>query len=168
MARAAGDKVNFAKKCLRFFHVFELCGAFIGLGSGFVIGQKLFGWVGAIVGSGIGFYCGLVVGRLPQVIVGAMLKQKLKRSDTATLKRRLENEYFISHLIIACLVVRGEPVEQFRKYIFSLLNSDSWDKRRFGWTNLKIWFPELAKRIGSFNPKDSSELCKEKLKTILN
>jgi hypothetical protein len=149
------------------FHVFELVGALVGFFSGLAFGQKAFGWIGAIVGAGTGFYCGLVLGRLPYAIVSTRLKRKLKRSDTATLKQRLEKEYFISHLIIACLVVRGEPVEQFRDYVFSLLHSDLSDKRQFGWRNLQIWFPELAQRVGDFNPMNSTEICKEKLKTIL-
>ncbi len=126
------------------FHVFELIGAVIGGVSGLVFGQKAFGWIGALLGGPLGFYVGLVVGRLPYSVVFAWMRRDLKKCDTPTLKSRLQREFFLSQFIIAELVVRGEPVEQFKQYVLSLVQSDSSDKRRFGEQNMRIWFPEGA------------------------
>lgn len=127
------------------FHVFELIGAIVGAINGLVFGHKAFGWIGALLGAVLGFYVGLVVGRLPYSVAFAWMRCDLKQCDTPTLKRRLEREYFLSQFIIAELVVRGEPVEQFRQYVLSLVQSDSSDKRRFGELNMRIWFPEAAR-----------------------
>ena len=125
------------------FHLFELIGAVVGTVIGLVFGHKGFGWFGALLGAAIGFYAGLILGRVPYSIAFVWMRCGLKKCDTATLRRKLEREYFISQFIIAELVVRGEPVEQFREYVLSLVHSDSSDKRRFGEQNRRIWFPEL-------------------------
>lgn len=136
------------------FHLFEFIGAIVGTISGLAFGQKEFGWTGALLGIPLGFYVGLALGRLPYFMAVAWMRRGLKKCDTPALKRRLEREYFLSHLIIAELVVRGEPVEQFREYVLSLVHSDSPDERRFGEQNIRIWFPESAPTAADeFKPK---------------
>jgi hypothetical protein len=125
------------------FHLLELTGAFAGLAVGLIFGHGWFGWLGVILGGAVGFFAGRILGRVPLAISSAMLKRDLKRCDVATLRSRLDQEYYISHLIIAELVVRGEPIESFRDYVSELLRSDSPDRRRFGELNLQMW-PETA------------------------
>lgn len=125
------------------FHLFELMGAVFGIVAGAAIGRVWLGWVGLVFGGIAGVFVGRVLGRLPCAITGEILKRNLKRCDVATLRARLEREYYISHLIIARLLVCGEPVESFRDYVAGLRRSDSSDRRRFGERLLKIW-PEIG------------------------
>lgn len=125
------------------FHLFELMGAVFGIVAGAAVGQVWFGWVGLILGGIAGFVVGAILGGLPYAIASEMLKHSLKRCDVATLRSRLDTEYYISHHIIALLVIRGEPIESFRDYVAGLQRSDSADRRRFGKHLLRIW-PETA------------------------
>jgi hypothetical protein len=125
------------------FHLLELTGAVVGIVAGAALGHKWLGWIGAAVGGVAGFFTGHILGRLPYVIALGMLKRDLERCDVTTLRSRLDREYYISHLIIAHLLVRGEPVESFRDYAAALLHSDSPDKRRAAEHLLRIW-PEMA------------------------
>ena len=121
-----------------------MIGAAIGCALGATFGSKSFGWIGAIIGGAVGLYVGLVLGRVPYYITFALMRRELKKCDTATLKSKLEPEYFISIYIIAELVVRGEPVEQFKDYVIGLSHSACSHRQRIGKENMRIWFPELA------------------------
>lgn len=125
------------------FQVMQLLGVGVGLVLGLVIGHQEFGLTGAVIGAVTGVVCGYLLGALPYAIAGIWIRHDLKHCDTAELKARLDRQYAISHLIIAQLVRRGQPVEQFRAYVDSLRHSDSADRRRFGDLNHRIWFPEL-------------------------
>jgi hypothetical protein len=127
------------------FHLLQLFGIIAGIALGAQLGQWYLGLAGAIGGGFVGLLAGFVVGRLPWVIGWAWMRRDLKRSSAGDLRRRLESQYFVSHLIIAELVTRGEPVESFRDLVVRQLNSDSPDVRRFGEANAALWFPELAK-----------------------
>ena len=125
------------------FHLFELIGAFAGAAVGIGLGHKGLGWIGVVVGAAVGFIAGRILCRVPYAISSELLKRDLQRCDVATLRCRLDREYFIAHLIIAHLVVRGEPIESFRSYVSGLLRSDCPDRRRFGENILRIW-PETG------------------------
>lgn len=92
----------------------------------------------------------------------------LKLSDSSKLKKRLEKEFFISHLIISELVVRGEDAEQFKDYTLNLLQSEYSNQRRFGWYNLNIWFPELAKKLEFYDCENPTEEHKLKISEFRN
>jgi len=124
------------------------------------------GWPGGIVGAAAGFFAGVLIGRLPVAISSVILRFQLKRASVEKLKQDLEEQYFVSHLLIAELIRRGEAVQQFWPYVLSLLKSDSDHKRRFGWHNLNIWFPEFAKQLDGFDPHASTETCRERIQTI--
>ena len=130
------------------FHLLELFGASLGLVTGASLGHERFGWVGGVAGAVIGLFAGLILGRLPFVIGFVVLRGNLKRCDVATLRSRLDSQYFISHLIIAELVVRGEPVESFRDYVFGLVHSDCLDRQAFGEHNRRLWFPDAEQPSG--------------------
>ena len=138
----------------------------IGALAGAVIGSVRFDRPGAVGGAIVGFFLGAIVGRIPFAIAWSCFRFRVKRRSIDRLKQDLEQQYFVSHLLIAELVVRGEPVEQFWPYILSLLGSDSSDERRFGWANLQLWLPRLAARIEGWNPHDSAAKCREQLRAI--
>jgi len=130
------------------FHLCELMGGVFGIVAGATFGKAWLGWVGLLLGGAVGFFVGRILGRVPQAIAGEMLKRNLKRCDVPTLRSRLDGEYYISHFIIAQLLIRGEPVESFRDYVSGLRGSASPDRQRFGEQLLRIW-PEMAQPSGS-------------------
>jgi hypothetical protein len=138
-------------------------GLMIGLA---LLGQAKLGWLGAIGGGVLGFVVGSILGRIPLMMSWASYHRHLKRSSTEQLKSELKEQYFVSHLLIAELVVRGEPVEQFWPYILSQVQSESSDQRRFGWRSLNVWFPRLAQQVEGFDPYASTDMCREKLKAL--
>ncbi len=99
--------------------------------------------VGMIVGAVLGLFLGYLLGKIPYLIAVQTLTRNLHRCDVGTLRSRLQQEYYISHLIIAELLLRGETIESFRGYVSGLLLSDSPDRRRFGKEVLRIW-PDSA------------------------
>jgi hypothetical protein len=111
----------------------------LGVAAGVAVGRRWFGWVGIIVGAVLGLLLGYCLGKLPYLIAVQTLIRNLHRCDTATLRSRLEKEYYISHLIIAELLLRGETIESFQGYVSGLVLSDSPDRRRFGKEVLRIW-----------------------------
>jgi len=102
-----------------------------------------FGWFGTILGWALGLTIGYFVGSIPFVITAMVVRFKLKRTTNENLKKQLWEQYFISHLIIAELVARGEPVEQFRNYAESLFYSTDEDRKKYGVGLAKMWFPDL-------------------------
>jgi len=57
-------------------------------------------------------------------------------------------------------------MEQFWPLILSRLRSRSSDERSMGWHNLRLWFPEAAKRIERFDPRESVKECRIKLEVL--
>jgi hypothetical protein len=106
-------------------------------------GYAHFGWWGALGGIVLGGLAGLLIGRLPWLAAATWMRFDLRQSSVETLKSRLERQYFISHLLIAELVRRGEAPEQFRAYVDALLQSEQSDKRNFGAASARVWFPDL-------------------------
>ena len=125
------------------FTILQCTGLLVGALVGYRVGHGTAGNLGAIVGVIAGIAVGWVVGRLPFTITFRSLLRSLRSASSPALRSRLGREYFISHLIIAELVNRGEPVESFRPLVVEQLNSKSPDVQRFGRGNAKRWFPEL-------------------------
>ena len=69
---------------------------------------------------------------------------RMKFSDTASLRARLERDQCLSHLIIAELVSRGDPVEPFRDQAETLIRSNSFFQRSSGKQCRKKWFRDLT------------------------
>lgn len=125
------------------FHVFKLLGAALGAILGGSYGYQTFGWLGAVIGLPLGLLVGWFVANLPWVVCWAWFRYDLKRSSIAKLKNRLHPEYSISHLLIAELVLRGEPLGQFREYVAGLLRSNNPLERHCGEGTARMWFPDL-------------------------
>jgi hypothetical protein len=136
--------VSLRMPMLTMFDILQFAGVVGGAVFGYRFGAGIGGTVGGILGSTVGIAVGWIAGRLPFVVSFWWLRRSLKRASVANLRSRLEREYFISHLIIAELVTRGEPVESFRLTVEHQLASQSADVQRFGQTNAQLWFPELV------------------------
>ena len=124
------------------FDALELAAVVVGLGVVASIGNREFGLLGAVAGGGLGAPLGRLVGRVPYAFASAAVKRGIRRSSTPELRKRLEAEYYLSHLIIAELVVRGEPIESFRTYAHALLGAGR-DEKSFGEQLVRVW-PEIA------------------------
>ena len=133
--------------------MFELLGALAGIAAGIVLGRRWFGALGMILLGLAGLFIGFYTGRLPYLIALQALMRNIQKSDATTLRLRLDKEYYISHLIIAELLLRGETIESFRHYISGLVNSDSPERRRFGLEVLRIW-PDAAQPLDSSDPQN--------------
>jgi hypothetical protein len=60
------------------------------------------------------------------------------------------------------LAARNEDVRCELPRILAMLESDSVITRRFGWDALRIVFDEETKMIGDYNPRASTEDCRER------
>ena len=129
------------------FHFSRLLGKIFGLTWGAGWGYHWLGLSGGILGGLVGFTVGHMLGTLPEVIVLKLVLRDLRKTDSASLRSWLESEYFIAHLIIGELIVRGEPMESFRDYVTRLRNSDSPDRKRLGEHITRIW-PEIMVTSG--------------------
>jgi hypothetical protein len=129
-----------------------LLGALVGIAAGILLGRRWFGSTGMILLGLTGLFVGFYTGRLPYLIALQALMRNIQRSDAATLRLRLDKEYYISHLIIAELLLRGENIDSFRHHISGLVNSDSAKRRRFGREILRIW-PDAAQPLDSSDPQ---------------
>jgi hypothetical protein len=92
----------------------------------------------------------------------------MKMTSTESLRKKLHTESFFSDRLIAEMIVRGESVESFWPYILSLLQSSSFFERAYGWDNLNVWFPRIAKEIEGFEPQAPTERCREYVMRIAN
>ena len=139
-------------RAVTIFDFLHVIGIILGAWIGFKLGRGLLGVFGALSGSGLGLVVGYFVGQVPWYLAWAVFEIALRRASTERLRKRLQTEHFIAHLLIAELIVRGEPVESFWPYILPLLQADSFYERYHGWENLNIWFPRIARKS-----RDSSQ-----------
>jgi len=100
-------------------------------------------WAGVVIGATLGLSVGYLVGMLLQEFGEIAIRLRMKFSDTASLRARLERDQCLSHLIITELVSRGDPVEQFRGQVEVLIRSNSFFRRSSGKQCRKKWFPDM-------------------------
>jgi hypothetical protein len=121
----------------------QVLGALAGVGLGLVVIFFASAWAGIPIGVLPGVAVGYLFGLLPPECVRHGIKFLLRWSDTARLKDRLHREHGLAPIIIEELVSRGEPVEQFRDYVESLLRSNSFIRRGCGKLIRHKWFPDM-------------------------
>lgn len=150
---------------LTLFDFLHFWGCTAGIGLGMRYGYDFGGWAGGVAGAVVGGYVGLVAGRLPLGLVVFWEQRSLKKQSSQQLRERLRrgDEYFITHLLLAHLMARGEDVASELPCIVALLRSDSETRRYFGWSALKLAFPEVASTIAPYQPSDSPEQCRAHL-----
>jgi hypothetical protein len=102
--------------------------------------------LGAAIGAIAGFIVGGLIGWLPWGLIWTYMRLKLKWSSTENLRARVEQEQFISHLLIAELLCRGKRRERFRAIVIRQLASSDALMREFGKANVRFWFPDLLER----------------------
>src|SRR5207247_8088906 len=102
------------------------------------------GLPGALAGGLFGGTLGYCAGRLPYIILRARVLCGLAHESTPRLRERLASQYYISHLILAELIRRGEDIRTDLPILLGMLRSEFWDERRFGFRSLQIAFPDLA------------------------
>lgn len=143
------------------FDVFKCVTVVAGILIGSKYGYIKFGVIGAFVGSIIGSGAGFIVGRLPYLYVAHLTQRNLENETSQRLRERLRsgNEFYIAHLLLAHLMKRGEGIGDELPFIINLLKSDDSDRRRFGWSALKLAFPETASMIAEYQPTDTTDKC---------
>ena len=139
------------------FHLFSFCGSCAGIVYGAVLGFSHFGSAGAVLGGIIGLFLGYIVGRIPLGIASMLLGRNLNKTSTEQLKSRIQDEFYITHILIAELAKRGENVEQFFPHVIELLRSSEKDKVRHGIQNLQIWFPRMANSVTRYDFSTNAE-----------
>ncbi|MDR3159252.1 MAG: hypothetical protein LBU11_09670 [Zoogloeaceae bacterium] len=92
------------------FDFFELVALVVGAILGMRYGISWFGIVGGIVGFFAGALAALAIGRLPLVIALLFMRRSLTKTSNETLRERLQTQYYISHILLAHLMERGEDV----------------------------------------------------------
>jgi hypothetical protein len=117
-------------------------------------GSAWFGSVGGFTGGALGVIVGYIIGGVPYALSIRTLQNSLDKETDLQLRDRIASgkEYYISHLLLAQLMKRGQDVTDMLPSIVDLLESESSDRRRFGWGSLKFAFPEIASKISTFHP----------------
>ncbi len=129
--------------------IFDILQFSVALGAamtGYRLGHAGAGRAGAFAGAVVGAAAGWIVGRVPAILASRWVHRAMRRANSADLRSRLERDYFLSHIILAELASRGEPLESLRPFVVAQLNSESADVQRFGRANAKMWFPDLLER----------------------
>jgi len=111
-------------------------------------GALHFGLMGAIAGAALGLVAGGVLGRLPFALAGHRLKGELARTSSEDLRSRLRSgkEYFLSHLLLAELMSRGEDISAELDPLVAQWQRGSPDTRRFVLAAIRLGFPAEAEK----------------------
>jgi len=143
------------------FDLFILGGIFAGIVIGGEYGYLNLGSTGGLAGAVLGGGAGLLLARLPYVFAAHWTKRSLEKESSQRLRERVRegNEYYISHLLLAHLMKRGEDIAIELPSIVNLIKSESRERRRFGWAALQFAFPETASKIAEYQPDDSTDKC---------
>ena len=144
------------------FDLFSLGGVIAGSFIGGKYGFLNLGFIGGLTGAVIGAGAGFLLGRLPYLFASFSAKRSFEKESSQRLRERLRrgNEYYVSHLLLAQLMKRGENIASELPSIVDLIKSESSERRRFGWAALKFAFPETASKIAEYQPEDSIDKCR--------
>ena len=119
-------------------------GAFLGAWFGVWTGHRY----GALAGWPIGivaFAAGMWLGSLPGKLIGdwgvMSLFRELDAMETAALRKRLAEQYYISHLALMILLYRGENRRELGLEVLRMLRAESSDVRFSGRRALHIELP---------------------------
>jgi len=149
------------------FHVITFVATVVGLVNGIAFGAKFYGWIGGTIGGLLGGYIGLIAGRLPGFFSKRALLKNIREKTTDELLAILHgNEFPLFLLVVAELAVRGEDIQKERSYVLKLLLSDNYAARICAWQTSQYFFPEVAKQIAEYQPKDSVEACRTKTRGL--
>lgn len=131
------------------------------------VGFEWFGYPGGVVGCVLGAAIGFLVGYVFYLFPNQLLERRVRSKSSAELRAQLVGDYipgtYVSSLIISVLLERGEPVGDFREYIFRQLHSENVTWRKAGLHNLALCYPNLAAKLVGF---DAFQPTKEDLKRL--
>jgi hypothetical protein len=147
---------------LTMYDMIATCSALMGGVVGASIGYRVAGTGGAVGGGLVCGYVCLVAGRLPSYLALRSVRAGFRRQTVDQLRADLKKRYYVIHLILAELMIRGEDISRELPVVVDLLSSDSQDKRRFGIGALRLAFPELAQQIPDYDCSESAEVCRAK------
>ena len=116
----------------------------LGFAVGTIVCLGACAWAGVVIGATLGLLVGFLIGMLLQEFGEIAIRLRMKFLDTANLRARLERDQCLSHLIIAELVSRGDPVEPFRDQVETLIRSNSFFQRSSGKQCRKKWFRDMT------------------------
>lgn len=150
------------------FGTLRLAGLLAGVCFGIAFGRRWFGIAGVISCGISGAFTGLVAGYVPWMLFEEhIFKRMQKRSNaelTALIDKGDQGQWtFVQTLALSNLQARGEAVRPYLRRVLTMLESDNPRTRLFGRDALKLVFPELAVRIGDYNPGASTEECRRKV-----
>jgi len=148
---------------LTLFDIIEWIGILAGVSTGAVLGWKHSGIAGGAIGAVVGGLAGFLFGRLPLFAVSQVLGIRRKSADELDAIFQ-KDQYYIFHLALPELMSRGVDVSPHKPRILGLLLADDSGRRGFGWTCLRLAFPELASAISGFNSEKPSEAHLEKIR----
>ncbi|AGC42913.1 hypothetical protein MYSTI_01580 [Myxococcus stipitatus DSM 14675] len=149
------------------FDLLRVLATLMGAAVGGWLGDSLFGMAGSILGALVGGVSGSFVGALPFFLAARSLRRELQRADSASLGRRLQEQYFISHLILAELDARSEDLARFEESILALMQSESSDRRRHGWASLRSFYPARAQALANYDSAASVEACRQQVASLI-
>ncbi len=143
------------------FHIFGMLGIALGSSMGGVGGYQFFGMIGLVGGGLVGAYCGGWLGQLPERWARRSLFREIESASNEELWSIVNEERwnFRQSLALLHLSSRGENVRSEKPRIIVMLESDQPLQRIFGWDALRLVFPDLAKQLENYNPKESHEEC---------
>ncbi len=146
------------------FHLMELACAVVGLAVGGLLGLRHFGAAGAIGGAVAGGVVGYCLGRVPTVLATWGARVQFRKSTTAELLSFLRGPSWPAyHMAFAELTRRGEDVTKELGVAVGLMLDSDVVKRIHGATILELFFPDQAQRLPGYDPKESMEICRDKV-----
>jgi hypothetical protein len=114
----------------------------------------------------------IIIPAVAIVAVGAYVAHRcflsMKSKSTEQLRAILRGpEWTFYRNVLIELRRRGEDIKEEVVPILNLLISESRFHREGGWMILKEVYPDLAARVPDYNPKETNDVCKEKMQKIL-
>lgn len=150
------------------FHVLWLVAVAAGTALGLFVGLRYFSTMGLIICGIIGLAVGHVVGCLPDWICTRLFFRHLMKCSKDQLRAMVAagDWKFDNTMALLRLGALGEDVRQEIPRIVAMLESDSQLTRIFGWDALRIVFTEESRVIEDYNPRGSTEDCRNKTEIL--
>jgi hypothetical protein len=151
------------------FGIGVLClvlGASGGMSAGTILESRYVGIAGLVIGGALGFFIGWTY-------LGVMLDSYGNRSYLSLVEKMSVPElrrhiaipmWNTAHdILLVELANRGEDVGAFLPQVLRALQVDYGPDRIWGWEILRNVYPDVAKQIQDYNPRDPLKVCEQKL-----
>src|SRR5262245_9696484 len=119
------------------FNVLALVGMGLGFGIGMSVGAKHFGVGGGVIGAILGGCSGLIIGRIPGILVLRSIARDLMSMSSDELRAYLHGPRCPTpNFVLLELKSRGEDIRRELTVVVELLRSEDVDRRGRGWAAL--------------------------------